>query len=278
MDESYIPAQHKSLGSAFPAVMVTGWTASGKTTLVEHLARTGLRRITASKLLIKRLGETQSTKMERLLSWLASDLPTLREGEADRLTDLAVLRRLTTRDEGCVVESAGSVSLLLPPYNEALLVRLDATPQVRTERLGRLLTGRITAVEAALIVERKDAATAHACQQAWGLNLNDATYLHRYDVIVGCPDERTCANPQLCRSATSEVVIASYQVYRTLLGADRHATAIAVDRLNETAERLSPWVYRLGPSLTAPDPRQDWTSRMAHHDFDIDVPRRGASC
>lgn len=261
-----------------PLLILTGWTASGKTTLVDHFAQTGLQRVTASALLVRQLGAADTTKAERLLSWLSPVPPSSRDGAADRLTDLAVLRTAATRASGCVVESAGSVSLLLSPYNDALLVRLTAAAQVRAKRLTRILNGQVTRADAARIIQRKDAATARAGRQAWGLDLTDPLHDRRYDLIIGCPDDEDCADPELCRIATVQLVDAAYRVYLALLTADQSAATEAARRLATAADRFQPWVRRLRSAVLNPGSRRRWADRMARDISDFDLPRMGASC
>jgi cytidylate kinase len=261
-----------------PLVIVSGWTASGKTTLVDNLGLLGLERITASTLLVHQLGGGDTSKTERLLSWLSPVQPNPRDGETDRLTDLAVLRRTATRLTGCVVESAGSVPLLLSPYNDAFLVRLEASPRVRAKRLTRLFRGRIKDGDSAQIIERKDCATSQACQRAWGLDLAAPPHRRRYDLIIGCPDDHDCADSELCRTATLQLVDAAYHAYLGLLTADHVNVAEGASRLGLVTGQFWPWVRRLRPALIDLGAPRPWADRLTCDASDFDVPRMGASC
>lgn len=266
---------------ARPVVVVTGGTASGKTTLVDYLSRSGLPRVTGSAVLISLLGGAGVSKSSRLLSWLSLTPPEPRDGEADRLTDLAVLRLLATRRDGCVVESAGSIPLLMSPYNTALLVRLEAAPRVRAARLRRLLDERVSVEDAARIVQRKDEATAQACLRSWGLDLRDPVHRRRYDLIVGCPEDQECPDSDLCRRAVFELVEGAHQVYRGYLNADHPGVVEAVGRFVRSVRQLRPWVRRARSALldaAGPVTSQRWPDRLTSDISHIDVPRREASC
>jgi hypothetical protein len=263
-----------------PLVIMTGWTASGKTTLTEHVSQAGLQRVTGSSVLVPMLDGGATTKASRLLSWLSSPPPPPRDGEADRLADLAVLRMVADAG-GCVVESAGSLPLLLSPYNRALLIRLEADPPIRAARLRRLLDDRVAADEAVQIVERKDAATVAACARSWGIALAEPIHQRRYDLVIGCPDTQACADPGQCQRAMRALVDAVIPAYRCYLAADQQAGAARLAELEGVVEQFRPWVRRISSALTdpaAPITAHQWFDRLSHDTGNLDVPRKGASC
>ena len=265
-----------------PLVIVTGWTASGKTTLAERMSRAGLARVTGSSMLLPLLGDPGSGKASRLRSWLSTSVDGVpRDGETDRLADLAVLRLLAARTGGVVAESAGSLPLLLSPYNDALLVRLDAAPRIRAARVRRFLHDEVDAQDAARIVRRKDATTASACLTSWGLDLNNPVHHRRYDLTLACPDVDACVDPHRCVEAISALLGAACGVYAGFLNADRHATATASVQLRDVLDRHWPWVRRICSTLTTPVEQvtpQRWLDRLAYHTPNTEVPRMGASC
>lgn len=268
-------------GSAGPLVVVTGWTAAGKSTLVDFLAGAGLSRVAGSAVLLPMLGEVVPDKVTRLRSWLSDPAAgLLRDGGADRLADLAVLRTVTDRPGGVVVESAGSVPLLLSPYNDALVIRLAASAAVRADRVRRLLGGTVTPPEAARIVQRKDATTASACLAAWGLDLYDATHQRRYDLILSCPHGNVCVDPGRCVQAVTAVADAACRVCCCYLAADPDAATAAVAALTATVREYQPWVTWICPTLTnaAEVSRQRWRDRLAYRTTSSELPRIGASC
>ncbi|MEV6928727.1 hypothetical protein AB0M46_30135 [Dactylosporangium sp. NPDC051485] len=268
-------------GSVGPLVVVTGWTAAGKSTLVDVLAGAGLRRVAGSAVLLPMLAEVVPDKVTRLRSWLCDPAAgLLRDGGTDRLADLAVLRSVTDRPGGVVVESAGSVPLLLSPYNDALVIRLAASAAVRADRVRRLLGGTVTRAEAARIVQRKDASTASACLAAWGLDLYDATHQRRYDLMLCCPDEDACTDPGQCVQAVTAVADAACRVCCCYLAADNGAATAAVAALTATVRQYQPWVTWICPTLTnaAEVSRQRWRDRLAYHTAPAELPRMGASC
>jgi hypothetical protein len=268
-------------GSCGPLVVVTGWTAAGKSTLAEQFAVAGLARVAGSALLRPLLGDVVPDKAARLRSWLAGPVAGVpRDGRADRLADLALLRLVTARPGGRVVDSAGSLPLLLPPINDALLVRLVATPAVRAERVRRLLDGTVSVDEAAQIVRRKDATTAAACLTAWGLDLSNPVHQRRYDLILCCPDGDRCADAQRCKVAVASLADAAGRVYRCYLADDRDGAAAAVTALLAAVGTYRSWVAWMCPLLTsrADVSRQRWRDRL---DERIDYPAppaMGGSC
>jgi hypothetical protein len=218
------------------------------------------------KLLAADEGAGDVSKQSRLLSWLLPE-PQLRDGEADRLTDLTTLGVIAdTGPEGRVVESAGTVPLLLSPRNGCLLVRLEAARAIRAERVRRLLGGHVTLQQAASIVDRKDETTVMASQRAWGLDLTDPVHDRRYDLIIGCPDTRACQDPSQCRRVIAELTGAAYRVYRGYLIDDQRTIVSAAARLREAIACHSPWLRRVSPTLLRPrEPfsARHWVERLA---------------
>lgn len=262
------------------AVVMAGWTASGKTTLAARMSHAGFERLTASDLLLPMVGDPGSAKANRLLSWLSAAPPKPRDGQADRRTDLTVLRMLAAAGH-VVVESAGSIPLLLSPCNHALLIRLVAAPQVRAERLYRLLEGRADLREAAQIVQRKDEATVSACRRAWGLDLTDQVHQRRYDLIIGCPDSSSCTDPERCQQAIDDLAHAAVSVYRGYLAADQRTAANGITHLRGAVARWRPWVRHISGALIRPEAEvtpQRWFDRLVHDTGHLDVPRKEASC
>lgn len=273
------PPDHDGGG---PLVVVAGWTAAGKTTLADQFAEAGLARVTGSSVLLPLLGDHTSGKTTRLQSWLMDSVERVpRDGDTDRLADLAVLRMLAGRTGGCVVESAGSLPLLVSPCNDALLIRLDAPIRVRAARVCRLLDGAVDHEQAERIVRRKDAATARAFRAAWGLDLTHPVHTRRYDLTLRCPDPDACTDPDRCAHAIGEVAQAACRVYTGYLVADRAVTGAAAAQLTHVLDRFRPWVGQIRTLLTSPGgsvSRQRWLDRLAYHTTHPDLPRMGAPC
>ncbi|GAA0905175.1 hypothetical protein [Virgisporangium aurantiacum] len=295
------PTEGRDVARPHPLVVVTGWTASGKSTLAARFADNGLGRVTGSSVLLTLLGDSGRAKASRLRSWLSDPPPhpaagpafgptarARRGGTADRLADLAVLRVAAGRSGGYVVDSAGSVPLLLSPFNDALLIRLEATATVRAARIRHLLGGRVTAEDGMRIVERKDAATAAASHASWGLDLRDPIHRRRYDLVLACPDVDVCADPQRCITVTYQIADAAFRVYSRYLteagddagnkadnkadskagyeadqiatnraatrraAANRAATNRAVADLGAVVAECQPWISGISPLLTSP--------------------------
>jgi cytidylate kinase len=266
-----------------PLVVVTGWTASGKTTLAQRLGERGLVRVAGSAALLPLLGDAGSSKTQRLLSWLAEPArdPAGRGGDADRLADLAVLRMMAQRAGGCVVESAGSVAVLLSPYNEALLIRLEATAAVRAQRVRRFLGGAVGQGEALRIVTRKDEATASACARSWGVDLGSPVHRRRFDLIVGCPDSEECTDPDCCMTAAGELAEAAVGVYGCYLDADSRTEVPAAADFAAVVDRWRPWVRRVADVLAdlgGPVAPQRWRDRLAREMDSATAPGRGCTC
>lgn len=266
-----------------PLVVVSGWTASGKSTLAASMSDEGLTRVTASSVLLSLLGDRGAGKAARLRSWLSPLVEGVpRTGTVDQLADLAMLRLLARRDGGIVVESAGSLPLLLSPYNNALLIRLDAAPRIRAARVRRFLGDDVDPRDAVRIVGRKDAATACASLKSWGLQLNNPVHCRRYDLALGCPDTEVCRDPGMCARAVEELAAAACRVYSGYLTADGAALRSASEQFGVVLDRFRPWVHRVCSTLLAPADSvtpERWQERLAHHIATVDDgERRGASC
>lgn len=247
-----VVAEHNGhVPAVTPLVVVSGPTATGKTTAAAALAAaTGVERWTASDRLVAAL--SGGTKAERLRSWLVHDTDTrrARSADADRATDLGLLADVQQVRRPVVVESA-ALPLLLPPDNTALLVRLAASLPVRAARL-RLLVPALSEEQARTILTRKDRSTRAALRAAWGVDPEAVRACQwRADLVVTCPDPAGCPNPAQCAAITAELITAAYRVYRHYVAAGLASVpTAAVEHLTGLIDAHRTRVRRCTPLLT----------------------------
>lgn len=248
--------------SHVPLAVLTGWTATGKTTAATALAEaTDLRRFAVSDRLVTALGHQD--KAARLRSWLTQDADSCRISgpEIDRAIDLRVLDDLDSATEPLVVEAIALPWLLPPVNNTALVIRVEASLAVRVDRLRGLLPD-LTDTEAETILTRKDAATRVALRAAWGIDPAAAEAANwRADLVLGCPERDGCPDGQACADATAQVITAAYQVYRHRLATTDATAAEGWLRRAIDADPLR--VLRCSPLLLgAAGHHQSWRQRQ----------------
>jgi cytidylate kinase len=236
-----------------PLVVVTGPTASGKSTIAAALAAAAnMDRVTASDRLVAVLAGR--VKADRLRSWLIADTDRrrTRNAEADRATDLVLLNEVQGARRALVVESA-ALPLLLAPNNTALIVRLAATIPVRAARLRRVLPD-LTDDQARMIVIRKDRSTSAALRSAWGIDASaERPGRWRADLVLACPDSPRCPDERACAAAVAHLLAAAYAIYRRhLAGGPLSHSAVDVSRLHELIAADPARVRRCTPLLTDP--------------------------
>lgn len=263
--------QYASGPPCTPLVVVTGPTATGKTTTATAVASAmGLERHVASDRLVAVL--QGRPKADRLRSWLtqATDAHRVLSTEADRATDLSLLAAIQHARRPVVVESV-SLPLLLPPNNSALIVRLSASSTVRAARVQRMLP-ELSRQEAQLIVRRKDKATRTAMRAAWGVDPGSVSAGHwRADLVVQCPGHDQSSEEQACAATTAQLVSAAYAVYRLYLtDGPLSAGTTAAERLRELIEEHRDHIGRCSPTLTdgaGPFTISRWQRRLSiEHD------------
>lgn len=250
-------------------VIVAGLTGAGKSTLARFLAGAGgLRRLTASSLLVEASDTGPADKRERLRSWAddpaAATARRCADVTVDRGTDLAVLAACRTATEDVVVETAGPVALLQPLDTVSLLVLLDAAAPVRAARVRHELAGTVTGTQAHQVVAAKDAATVAAVRAAWALDLSElAAVAWRFDLVIACPDRLACRHLATCRRAVRELADAAVSVYLHYLAGV--AAGEAARRMATLAEQWQRWLVRLSPALTdatGPHTPDRWRTRL----------------
>jgi cytidylate kinase len=180
-------------------VLITGPTASGKSTLARAVAG----RLGASVVTEETLRPAKRTSVE-----------------ADQIAAIEALRLLRHSSAPVVVEHR-ALHMQLEPTNDTLVIALDATTLIRADRLEHT-TGlrQTTFAERDLHVRSADRASRQAMRAALGVDLSARTAQPwRCDLILACPDRQTCADPHNCRAFTTQLAMAALDVYQHHLGA-----------------------------------------------------------
>lgn len=180
-----------SLKTTRPIVVMSGPTASGKSTITRKLAE------------IANL-EQPDAESERGTS------------DQARLADLRLLRWLTNRDRPAIIEST-VLARLLPVDNSALIVQLTASTPVRTRRI-RSRWPDSTYTQARQLLELTDATACTELRANWGIDIaQPQANLWRADLVLGCPHVRTCPNEHTCTEIVTTMLTAAYNVYENYL-------------------------------------------------------------
>lgn len=180
-----------SVKTTRPIVVMSGPTASGKSTIARKLA--------------------EVANLER------PDREDVR-GTSDeaRLADLKLLRWLETRASPTIIEST-ALARLLPMGNSALLVQLTASTPIRTRRLQSRWSNS-TYDQARQLLELTDATTCADLRSNWGIDVaQPQANRWRADLVLGCPHIRACADEGACTEIVATLATAAYNVYENYL-------------------------------------------------------------
>jgi len=224
-------APDNTLREPQPIVIVCGPTASGKSTIASNLAE------------VAELEQPPTTSNDDRGPGTSDDT---------RLADLTLLRWLADRDRPAIVKSA-SIPRLLAVDNTALIVQLTASPPVRARRLQKRWPNS-TYAEARHLLELTDATTCTELRSSWGIDISESRGNRwRADLVIGCPQVRTCDDERACTETVTDLLTAAYGIYENYVTANPAIEGPdALELFAHLRHTYPRYVRRLRPALVGP--------------------------